>query len=67
MKLLDFDHPFFAPAWVRVAVVVVCAVWAVFEASQGAVLWAIVFGGIAAIAAWRFSTIDYSRYDETGG
>lgn len=59
MKLIDLTDPFFAPVWVRIAVVAVCAVWGVFELSTGAVLWGAVFLGLALICAWRFATIDY--------
>ena len=59
-KLIDLQDPFFAPPWIRVAVVLVCVVWGLFELSQGAVLWAVVFLGIGTICAWRFITIDYS-------
>ncbi|WP_293449934.1 hypothetical protein [Planktotalea sp.] len=60
-KFLDLENPFFAPLWIRIAVVVVMAVWGTFELSQGAILWAIIFLGFAAICGWRFATIDYSK------
>lgn len=60
-KLIDLEHPFFAPAWVRVAVIVVMVAWGAFEAYRGAPLWAVIFLGISAVCAWRFATIDYTR------
>lgn len=59
-KLLDLENPFFAPLWIRIAVVAVMAVWGMFELSQGEYMWAIIFLGFAAICGWRFATIDYS-------
>lgn len=59
-KFLDLENPFFAPLWIRIAVVAVMTIWGLFELSQGAILWAIIFLGFAAICAWRFATIDYS-------
>jgi len=39
MKLLDLEHPFFAPVWVRVVVVAICIGWGLFEFANAAVLW----------------------------
>ena len=58
-KLIDLDDPFFAPIWIRVAIVIITAAWALFELSQGAIMWAVIFIGISGICAWRFYTIDY--------
>lgn len=50
MKLFDFDHPFFKPLWIRVAVVAVAAGWGVFEFVSGAPFWGMIFVGAAALA-----------------
>ena len=42
--LVDPHHPFFRPLWVRILCVVLLLTWAGFEASTGAVFWAILFG-----------------------
>lgn len=42
--LVDPHHPFFRPLWVRILSVVLPLLWAAFEASTGAVFWAILFG-----------------------
>ncbi len=42
--LVDPNHPFFRPLWVRVLCVALALAWAAFEASTGAVFWAILFG-----------------------
>ncbi|MEJ6396518.1 hypothetical protein [Yoonia sp. 208BN28-4] len=60
MKLLDLEHPFFAPVATRVIVTAICAGWGLFELSSGAVFWAMFFLGLALICGWRFATIDYS-------
>ena len=66
-KLLDLTDPFFAPLKVRVTIVLVCAAWGLFELSTGAIIWALLFLGLAAVCAWRFATIDYTGpSDDTG-
>ena len=42
--LVDPNHPFFRPLCVRILCVVLTLAWAAFEASTGAVFWAILFG-----------------------
>lgn len=66
-KLIDLNVPFFAPLWIRVAVVAVCICWGLFEMSAGAPMWGIVFLGLGAICAWRFATIDYSTSEVDEG
>ena len=59
-KLVDLTDPFFAPPWIRIAVVAVMVAWGLFEMSTGAVLWGTIFLGVSVICGWRFATIDYS-------
>lgn len=59
-RLINLEDPFFAPLWIRVAVVLVTLLWGGFEIYRGAPLWGIIFLGIGAICGWRFATIDYS-------
>ena len=54
MKLFDAGHPFFAPAWRRAAVVVVCLGWALLELLTGSVFWAILFGSLGAWCLYEF-------------
>ena len=54
MKLFDPDHPFFAPAWRRAAIVAVCFGWALLELLTGAVFWAILFGSLGAWCLYEF-------------
>lgn len=49
-RLFDFNHPFFRPLWLRVAVVGLAAGWAVLEYLAGSPAWAMLFGALAAVA-----------------
>lgn len=64
MKFLNLDDPFFRPIWLRVAIVAVCVFWGLFEFDTGTPFWGVLFVGIGAVVAWRFSTIDYSEGPE---
>ncbi len=50
----DHEHPFFRPLWRRVAVVVVCAAWSIFEFATGANFWGMIAAAFTAYAAWQF-------------
>jgi O-antigen/teichoic acid export membrane protein len=52
MKILDAEHPFLRPLWVRIGIVIVTFAWAVLEASLGETMWALVFGAIGSYCAW---------------
>lgn len=52
--LFDLQVDFFLPVWRRVAVVVVCAAWAVVEFLAGSTLWAILFAGITGATVQQF-------------
>ena len=60
--LVDPHHPFFRALWVRILSVVLPLGWALFEASTGAIFWAILFG-----AAWiyQFVALFVIRKDES--
>ena len=62
--LFDLTDPFFAPPWIRVLVVLVTAVWGLFEMSSGATLWGVIFLGVSAVCGWRFANIDYNADPE---
>lgn len=51
--LIDPDHPFFRPLWVRLLTVALPLAWAGVEARTGAPGWALVFAaaGLYALAA----------------
>jgi hypothetical protein len=57
--VFDFTHPFFRPIWIRVLVVALALGWALFEVVSGSPGWAIIFGGIGAVALWGL----FIRYD----
>lgn len=48
------DIQFFRPLWRRIAVVVVCLVWAGLELWHGEQLWIFIALGLAAYAVWNF-------------
>lgn len=50
----DQNHPFFRPLWRRIAIVVFCAAWSVFEFVTGSGFWGTLAGGMAAYGAWQF-------------
>ena len=58
-KLFDLEVPFFPPVWRRVLAVVVPVLWALFEFSNGATFWGLIFMGLGGIAAWRFKNADW--------
>ena len=62
MKLCDFNHPFFAPVWRRVAIVAACFAWAGFENSQGEPVWAMLFFVIGAYCLYGFFLDKNTRY-----
>jgi hypothetical protein len=43
MKLIDTNHPFFRPLWVRIAVFAFAAGWATFEFVVGSAIWGAIF------------------------
>ena len=53
-KLFDFNHPFFRPLWLRIAIVALCLLWAMVEASTGGGMWAVLFTAIGLYAAYGF-------------
>lgn len=50
----DRDIKFFRPLWRRVAVVLVCAAWALLELRGGDQLWIAITLGLTAYAVWQF-------------
>lgn len=54
MRLFDASHPFFRPLAVRIGILVVCFGGALFEWSNDAQIWAIVFGALGLASAYEF-------------
>ena len=54
MALIDPEHPFYRPLWVRVAIVGVCLAWAALEFFIGAPFWGALFGGAGLYAGYVF-------------
>ncbi len=60
----DADHPFFRPQWGRIAVFVVCLVWAALEFYGGSQNWGVIALGFAGYAAYVY-LFRYTPPDET--
>ena len=60
--LVDPHHPFFRALWVRILSVAQPLGWALFEASTGAIFWAILFG---AAGIYLFVALFVIRKDES--
>lgn len=57
MKLLDPQHPFYAPLWRRVVIVVLCLGWALVELSRSELVWAGVFAVCGLFCAYQFFVV----------
>lgn len=55
--MFDLQVPFFRPLWLRIAVVVVCLGWAVFEFMSGSPGWAMLFAAAGLWSAYQFFVI----------
>lgn len=53
-NFFDFTHPFYRPLWRRVALVGFCLLWALFELSNNAPFWALIFGGVGLMMGYEF-------------
>jgi len=54
MKLIDTDHPFFRPLWIRIALFGFTLAWTGFELWNGEYIWAAIIGAFAALSFWGF-------------
>jgi hypothetical protein len=54
LRLLDLEHPFFAPLWRRIVTTAVCVVWAGVELAAGSIWFALIAAALAALCIWRF-------------
>ncbi len=52
IKGIDPEHPFYAAAWRRYAIVASCFIWAGIELYLGSPMWAMLFGAAGAYAFW---------------
>jgi hypothetical protein len=53
MQLIDPNHPFYRPLWIRIAIVAVCLGWAIIEASTREPFWAIIVGALGIYSAYK--------------
>ena len=65
MQLFDLQVDFFIPLWRRIAVVVICLAWSVFEFVTMTPFWGFVFGGMGVYAVWQFFLDGWPAKDST--
>ena len=53
-KSIDLRHPFFAPLWRRIALVILLASWTLLESLIGHAFWAVVIGCLGIYSAYIF-------------
>ena len=67
-NLFEVRNPIFRPLWRRIALTAFCLGWALFEVSNGAMFWAIIFGacGVHLFIQFfiRFDPADYEAPEE---
>ncbi|MFV0384143.1 hypothetical protein [Paracoccus sp. (in: a-proteobacteria)] len=61
---LDLQKPFYRPLWLRLAIVLFCLAWALFELVSGGPFWAVLFGVIGIYAAHQFFVAFDPKDDE---
>lgn len=54
MKLLDTNHAFFKPLWIRLLIIAVVAAWGTFEFWTGSPFWGVIFYGFASVSFYGF-------------
>jgi len=53
-RSIDLRHPFFAPLWRRIALVILLASWTLIENLIGHAFWAVVIGCLGIYSAYIF-------------
>lgn len=56
-SFFDVQSPIFRPVWRRVVVVALTIVWTLFEMSNGAYVWALIFGAAASYLTYQFFVV----------
>jgi hypothetical protein len=59
VNFFELQIDFFLPVWRRVAVILVCFVWAMVEFGSGAPLWGTIFASLGIYAVWQFFLTDW--------
>lgn len=52
MQIIDPQHKFYRPLWVRILVVLVCASWFGVELYMGPSFWLVIMGALTVYTAW---------------
>lgn len=70
-SFFDVRHPVFRPFWRRALLTGVCFLWALFEFSNGQIIWAVVFGACGVHLFLQFFVLfdpaDYETQDKPKG
>jgi hypothetical protein len=51
IKLIDPDHPFYRPLWIRLLIIALCAVWTAVEFRNGENTWGMIFLAVTTYTA----------------
>lgn len=51
--MIDPNHPFYAATWRRVAIPLVCFIWAAIELYAGAFVWAAIVGALGLYSGYK--------------
>ncbi|RYH09913.1 DUF3329 domain-containing protein [Tropicimonas sp. IMCC6043] len=63
MKLIDTDHPFYAPLWRRAVIVALTLGWSAFEFVAGSPIWGVLTGALGVYCLYML----FITYDPKGG
>lgn len=64
--MFDLDDARLRPLWIRLIITISCFVWATVEFVNDSVTWAVIFGGLGLIAAYRlFVTFNPPENDKS--
>ncbi len=51
IKLIDPDHPFYRPLWIRLLIIALCAFWTAVEFYNGENTWGMIFLAVTTYTA----------------
>ncbi|MDW9490165.1 hypothetical protein GOA59_29395 [Sinorhizobium meliloti] len=72
IKFIDPDHPFYRPLWIRLLIILFCAVWTAVEFYGGQVMWGTIFlvvtayAGASLLVFYRTKEESQSKGETTG-
>ncbi|RVI95681.1 hypothetical protein CN186_08770 [Sinorhizobium medicae] len=66
IKFIDPDHPFYRPLWIRLLIIVFCAVWTAVEFYGGKTMWGTIFLVVTAYAGATLLVFYRPKEEEQG-